>query len=351
MFGRTQDSLERFQRSDVSLISEVVSVIASRRAEGVPIPTRDLPIVVGAEQLHADTVAAMPARTESTSPTPRVRALLERPDPDVDYRDTVSLATSAMFTEGYAALLLDRPVPGTTSATALEPESVSWTPSGGWRVDGDPIPDELILSIPLLPDRTGHTPGRSPLQRCDQALQMYGWAYRFLVDYFAQGGPPSQILKAQHALGNAEIGDTGKTRAELIVEEWIAARQARRPAVMDPTISLEVPPQSGELSAVSAILDFASAEVARLLNMPSSLVNAPTQGYSLTYSNVSDDVRRWIALSLGPTWLSRWASAFRTLTGDPTVFLDPAPVVALYDALAPAPAATAAPTVQEAPTA
>ena len=93
LFRRSAPDLDRFVRTDVSLVSE----------------------------LHSDTVAAMPARSTSTNVPRRVSMLLERPDPDTDYRATVHAGTLAMFWHGYATLLLDLPAPRTNSVTVLDP--------------------------------------------------------------------------------------------------------------------------------------------------------------------------------------------------------------------------------------
>jgi hypothetical protein len=332
LLRRSAPDLDRFVRADVSLVSEVIGYVAAARIDGLAVKVDDLPITVGASTLHADTVAAMPARSKVT-PDRRSRDLLERPDPETDYRSFIHAGTLAMFWHGYATLLLDRPAPLTVSAEVVDPLRVSWTAQTGWTIDGIPVDDDLILSIPLLNDPRRGPLGESPLTRCNQALSMYGYAYRYLIDYFAQGGNPSSILKSSHNLGN-QVLPSGSTRAKEIIDEWIAARQERRPAVMDPTISLEIPPSTGELTATLSVLDYCAAEVARLLNMPGSLVNAPSNG-SLTYTNVADEMRRWIALSLKPTWMSRWESAFRTMTGDPTIYLDPTDLLDTYALLDP----------------
>lgn len=337
MFGRkaaAEREIERFVRSDISLVSEVVSFLAAQRLDsGLPVAPENLPICVGAATLHADTIAAMPARTDSPTAVPRVRQFIERPDPETDYRAFIHGVGLSMFWHGYSPLLLDRPAGSTSSARVLDATATIYDPvSRQWFYNGEPIDGNLIYAVSLMNDPRRGPLGESPLVRCHQALSMYGYAYRHLVEYFAQGGNPSSILKTTHALGNAVL-PSGKTRAGEIVDEWILARQERRPAVMDPTISLEVPPASGELAAAMSALDHGAAEVARLLNMPGSLVNAPTLGASLTYSNTVDELRRWIALSLKPTWMARIESMFRTLTGDPTIYLDPTELLGIYGEL------------------
>ena len=325
MFGtrrRLADAEARFIRST----SELIGTIAASRAAGDPVTYDSLPITVGAAQVHADMLSAMPARTDSTDG--RVLRLLADPDadPDTDYRATIAAGTLAMFWKGYAPLLLDRPAPYTTSFRVLDPNSTDfdydWRDPRtitAWRVNGEPVPVNRIYAVSLLDDPRHGPVGESPLRRCAAALEMYGYAYRHMIDYYAAGGNPSSILKVNHALT--------ATRASEIVDEWITARQTRRPAVMDPMVSLEVPPVSGELDATIRVLDHAAAEVGRLLNMPGSLINAPSLGAPLTYTNVADEFRRWLVVSLKPTYMARWESAFRTLSGADDVWLDPGPLL------------------------
>lgn len=344
MFGRRRPrDTERFQRADVSLVSEVIGALSALRADGAPVATDRLPITVGASMLHADMVAQMPARSSTRDSS--VQQFLAKPDPSTDYRAVVHAGTIAQFWHGYAALLLDAPAPFTRAIRVLEPQAVvaQWAPDDprtvtGWIVDGERIDANMVHPVNLMDDPRRGPLGESPLKRCDGPLSMYGYAYRYLIDYFAQGGNPASILRSTHRLTD--------TDATALVTEWITARQERRPAVLDPTTQFEVPAASGELAAVLSVLDHAAAEVARMLNMPSSLVNAPSLGYSLTYSNMGDEFRRWLAVSLRPTWIARWESAFRTLTGTDDVYLDPAAVLELFghgDPL-PAPSPLPAPT-------
>jgi hypothetical protein len=336
MFGsrRRLEELERFVRADVSLVSEVANALSELRGvSGVSVPVDELPIVVGTGTLHADAVAGMPARVRSSRVDRRVADLLTTPQPGTDYAGLVGPGTLAMFHAGYAALLLDRPAPLTRSVRLLEPAAVhpQWDPRDtrtvtSWLVDGQVMPANMIHAVNLIDDPRRSGPvGESPLRRCAGALELYGWAYRYLIDYFAGGGNPGSILKSSH--------NVTSTRATEIVDEWIAARRERRPAVMDPQLTFEVPASNGELGAVIQVLDLGAAEVARLLNIPGSLVNAPNAGgYSLDYRNVGEEFKRWLALSLRPTWMARWESTWRTLTGLSDVYLDPVPMLEAYGA-------------------
>lgn len=331
MFGRRH---RRSVTGDVSLVTEVINAMSSIRSEGLPVPVDQLPITVGAAQLHADMVAHMPFRTTSTDR--RVLSLLEQPDPTEPRHQTQHKIVQSMFWTGNAYLLLDRPAPRTSSFRVLEPQAVQalWEPSDplvitGWILDGNRRDAAEILAVKLSDDPRRGPLGETPLKRCAGPLSMYGWAYRYLIDYFGSGGNPSSVLKTAMELA--------PDRAEKLVAEWIKARRERRPAVMGPTVDLEIPPSSGELTAALSVLGHAAAEVSRMLNIPPSLVNARSEGYSLTYANVGDEFRRWLAVSLRPTWMTRIERAYETLTGlhPDDIQLDPEPMLELFAAADP----------------
>ena len=143
------------------------------------------------------------------------------------------------------------------------------------------------------------------MRRCATALDMYGWAYRYLTDYFGSGGNPSSLLKSKRKLSDVE--------ATKRADDWVAARRARRPAVMPHDLEFEVPASTGDLAAAIQVLEFATAEIGRMCNVPASIINAAVTGYSLTYSNLSDEFRRWLAVSLRPTWIRRIERGFTRL--------------------------------------
>lgn len=331
MFGRNKT---RHQRSDVSLVTEVINALSSFRSEGLPVPVDQLPITVGAANLHADVIAHMPARTTSTDR--RVLQLLEQPDPEEPRTETQHKIVQSMFWTGNAYLMLDQPAPRTRSFRVIEPQAVTpqWDPRDplritGWLVDGEPRRLDAVHVVKLTDDPRRGPLGETPLRRCAGPMAMYGWAYRYLIDFFAQGGNPSSILKTAMELA--------PDKSKELIEEWIDARRERRPAIMGPLVDYEVPPSSGELTAALSVLGHAAAEVSRMLNIPPSLLNARSEGYSLTYSNVGDEFRRWLAVSLRPTWMTRIERAYESLTGlhPDDVSLDPEPMLELFAAADP----------------
>lgn len=321
----------RHLRADVSLVSQVIGQLAAVRAgTGVPVPYDQLPITQGTASLIADALAAMPIRPVDERTGDELELdrypVLRQPNPEEDRADTVHKIAQALYWTGNAQAL-NGPVDPSTGAvlsiTVLNPNSIGPDVDEldelrvrGWYLYGEWIARSRITHWKLNDDPRRGPLGSSPLQRCATALDTYGWAYRYLADYFANGGLPSSILKSKLELDPAKITE--------LSTEWVAARQHKRPAFLPNWLELDVPPSNGELEHVIRVLGFAAAEVARALNLPVSLVNAPVEGYSLQYSNAGEEFRRWLATSLGTTWIARIERGFSQLLPDGVVArLDP----------------------------
>lgn len=309
---------QRHLRADVSLVTEVLGALMSARAgTGAAVPYDQLPITQGTASLIADALAAMPIYPvdERTGAELSQRfVVLEQPNPDEDRADTVHKLAQSMFWTGNAQSL-NGPIGAdlaVESITVLNPDSVSADIDPldelhirGWFINGEWHRTDELTHWKLNDDPRRGPMGSSPLKRCSTALDTYGWAYRYLADFFAQGGNPSLMFKTKTELPPAKITE--------LAAEWISARKQTRPAFVPAFLEPEVPPNNGELQSIIEVLGFAAAEVARALNMPTTLVNAPVAGYSLTYSNTSDELRRWLALSLGTTWIARMERGFSKL--------------------------------------
>ena len=344
---------DRHYRADVSLVSQVLGELMSARAgTGTPVPYDELPITQGVASLISDSLASMDiyaVNADGVRQPEGMFPILEQPDPDEDRADTVHKLAQSLFWTGNAYALTNS---SADAVTVLNPDTVGYTADsyndlkiGMWHINGQATSRANIVHWKLNDDpRTGPL-GRSPLRRCATALDTYGWAYRYLGDFFAQGGNPSSVLKSKLELDPAKVTE--------LAEEWMLARKQSRPAMLPQWLDLEVPPSSGELAAVVEVLGFAAAEVARMLNLPVSLVNAPVAGYSLQYSNVGDEFRRWLAVSLGTTWVARIERGFTSLLPPgyrarldpstlyrPDLFPDQTP-----PAVSPSPASTAPPAV------
>lgn len=316
-------------RADISLITNYLQLMQlSRAGTGMAVPYDELPITQGLANLIADAVADMDlyAIDSRGRPLPDRFPVLEQPNPDEDRADTIHKIVQALFWEGNA-YAMNGPVDPSTGAieaiNVLNPHAIGWLADPAdelrvehWTINGRRYGREAVTHWALNVDPRRGPMGRSPLKVCATALETYGWAYRYLADFFAQGGNPSSVFKSKLELGPEKIDE--------LVDEWIKARQHKRPAFLPTWLELDIPPSSGELDAVIRVLGFATAEVARLLTVPTTVVNAPVEGYSLTYANVGEEFKRWLAFGLGTTWIRRIERGFtKALPRGVRAHLDP----------------------------
>lgn len=307
--------------------AQLADVSGARRDGWAPILPAELPVVVGLAQLHADTVASLTmTAVRDGAPVRPTPPIVAQPDPDEAAGDTLHKIVQSLYWTGNAYALVTWPPSGRAPAIALKvlnPDTVSFSTDpddplrvAEWEVAGYRYPRSDVLHIKLNDDPRLGPLGRSPLTQCRATLDWHAWAQWYLGDFFASGGVPSSILKSGRRLTPQRAADA--------LGEWTDARQARRPGIMGPDWELEVPAGPDHASTVT-VLEEAVADVARALNVPPSLANAKSGG-SLTYANVNDELRRWLALSLRPTWLARLERAWSRLLprGTDAKFIDDA---------------------------
>jgi phage portal protein BeeE len=327
MFDRFRTRRTRRVRSDVSLVTDVLSAITASRLASEPIDVDDLPVVIGLVNLHADVIAALELTSTARGAGAYQRAL-ERPNPEEPRRSTVHKLVQSIIKTGTGYVLTAGTGPG-TAVTVLDPHRVTpiYDPTdplriAGWYVDGVRRARDDVRFVTINHDPRRGPLGRSPFKDAAEPMRMYGYAYSYLTDFFAGGGNPSTVLTRD---GTGNLAYTNEQAAR----DWITARQERRPAVLPTGWKLTVPPNNGELEAVARILEHAAAEVARLLNAPPSLVNVAANG-SMTYTNTAGEFRRWLAISLGPTWIGRFEDFWSDVFGIP-VELDTTAIFRIVD--------------------
>ncbi len=310
----------------MSLVSDLISSFRAARVSGQPIDRRKFPAAIGLKNLHADTLAVMEL-TVTGGMSRRQRLLLDRPDPDEASFYTTHKIVSSLWWHGTAV--------GQRNAEAVrilpmsevghEPDIDDSTRVHRWYRNGMTIPNRDIITAKINDDPDKGPLGRSPLDDAGPVLDMYGYALQYATDFFAGGGNPSNVLERDGAANLTYDPDE-------VAEDWLAARQERRPAVLPAGFKLSVPPANGELDALRNILGESSAEIARTMNAPPSLANAKVAG-SLTYSTVAGEFRKWVASSLRPTWMARVELFYSELL-DTKVDLDPGPLFEIVDATA-----------------
>lgn len=300
-YGESASALTPAQRRVVELADELDAL-----------DPWDLPTVVAARELVADTAAVMPmvavdAAGAVVDPTP---SILRRPDPTEPYRRTIERIVNAMTRHGRAWFQIDaigstrHPIAGhvvddarVVATTDLDHRITAIT------IDGIPV-ESRVLHIPMtVNDR--HPLGVSPLQLIHVALSQLAEIYRFSAGYYSTAAiPPYSVVHPTRLT---------KPQAAEFSDQWLLARAERRPAILSGGVELATYTQT---SAADALLLEAMGHldqtVARAMQLPPSLLNVESAS-SLTYSTTQGEFSRWLAIGLYPMFLARIESAFTEL--------------------------------------
>jgi hypothetical protein len=312
-FRRKRESGVAAGRRATPTLEERLAAITALRSSSAPIAVDQLPVVQGLANLHADVIAQFPlyACTQDGVRILDTPQILVQPDPTESCAETVHKIVQSLWYTGNAFALRNR------DAIRVEnPSAVGLIPStdiyddlkvDGWLVHGVTTPVDRIAWWKINDDPRHGPLGASPLARCWQAVENYAWAYRYLADYYRSGGNPSILLKDRNASDPAQ--------ADALWALWVAARQAGRPAVIPYDVDVAAAPTPTDIADTVSVLSFCTAEICRATNTPPTLGNAPVSA-SLTYATTLDELRRWLVLSLGPTWLARIERGFTALLPD-----------------------------------
>jgi HK97 family phage portal protein len=299
---------DRLFPTSAPLETQIAEIVADRLDQ---IDPGSLPTVVAGRMLIADTAATMPlvahdGRTRIT-PTP---ALLRRPDPAEPYRTTIEKICNSLTAAGMAWMRVYRTSRDTgypLAVRVVNPKRVAWELSSTgdeitriW-VDGIDTP---LADMRWIAFRSDLGPiGRSPLQDIRAVVESLAAVYRFGANYYSwDAAVPPYVINHPTRLT--------RDKARELSDEWVAARAARRPAVLSGGIGLETfSPQSAADALMLQAVDSLDAAIARALLIPPSLLNVVSQS-SLTYATTIDEFRRWLQLGLFPGYLSRIEAAF-----------------------------------------
>lgn len=311
MRGRRRKDRGLAERDTDQLTAMIDSLVALRSA----VPMESHPTVYAIRSLIADAAAMLPLvslrGTERLDPQP---SILRRPDPMEPRRQTIQkLVNSATRTGNAFLYLFDYDREGwPLAARALPPGRVTAVVDyeadapriTGWQVAGRPVALNRIKHIPFNLD-PGPL-GTSPLQACTEAFATLNGLWAFAASYWVDGGTPPYALKHPRRL-------TAEQASEFL-NQWVTARQARRPGLLSDGLELETyaTPSASDALLLDG-LNYFDAALARAFRVPPSIVNVLSQS-SLTYATTTDEMRRWLALALYPGWLSPIEAAFTDLT-------------------------------------
>jgi phage portal protein BeeE len=267
-----------------------------------------LPIVVSARATIADACASMPIAAvrdgRAVAPTPSLLLRPDAVDPMMTRRRWVHRA--AMSLTGWGGLYLGVTAVGSSgwplSAMVLHPDYVSpeYDTDGrtviGWRY-GQHHSFSWIVYVPLWEFDLGAV-APSPLQACQGAFDDLALLWGFATNYWREGGLPPYVLTNTSRLR--------KNQTDEALEQWLSARAQRRAGML--TGSWDIKPMQQQSAHDALLLDglaYIDATVARVFGIVPSILNTRVESGSLTYTNTQEELRRWLNLSLYPTWLAR----------------------------------------------
>jgi HK97 family phage portal protein len=307
-----------------SLEVAIGEVLAARGRVGVLDPFQ-LPPVVAARRLLADTVAQLPiiAMRDGTpaSYQPRV---LTRPDPAEPRWLTIERMVNELTRHGRTVL----------EVTVWDgfglPASVRVLDVDGLALDFDdygrlasvtvtatnrrvPLSDALLVPYNGERNPAGGF-GTSPIEDARPTFESFAALYQ-MAGSFWEAGYPSMAIRTKQRLSGRQA-DALKAR---MVGSW---SRRHEPAVIDADGELVPLGASAAESQLVDSLAVVAAETARVFAMPASLLNAPAAS-SLTYATTESEFRRWLATGLQPM-LMRLEDLFtRLLPAGSTARCDP----------------------------
>ena len=266
-----------------------------------------LPVVVAARALIADVASSLPIVAvrdgQIVTPTPSILLRPDVLDAAMTRRRWVNRA--AMSLTGWGQLYLGVTQIGANawplSASVLHPSYITpeYAPDGrtviGWRYNGG-LALEAIVYVPLW--ELDLATSRSPIESCQAAFDDLAWLWAFATQYWRDGGKPPYYL--------ANKGRLDEKKAGAALEQWLTARLAHRPGLL--TGAWELHDLAMPSAADALLLEglaYIDATVAQVYGIAPTLLNTKVQTGSLTYTNTQEELRRWLNLSLYPTWLAR----------------------------------------------
>jgi HK97 family phage portal protein len=275
-----------------------------RYALGETLDIFQIPMVVATRQLISDTVASftMYAEDAAGNRTQRIPLILESPSALEPLADLLERQVNDMTRYGSAVLRItardgaDNPLAvELISPERVEPVLDSYDQNiRSWIIDDKPVPLRDVVYSPMVLDNSPI--GKAPLLEIEFTLRQLQHAYSFAAEFY-QSPTPTYALVSGTRLPPAQ--------AKALMASWQDAREASRPALLTGDLSLETFDQQTAADALLIdAINTAGAEVARVMQVPPSLVNSLAMS-SLTYSTALQEARRWLSLGLNSGYLSR----------------------------------------------
>ena len=313
---RSQRKLERdLTALRSSLEQRLVEVTAGQLTSTATVAR--LPVTVAARTLIADVAASLPIVAvrdgQVIDPTP---SLLVRPDPRGGMTRRRFVHRSTMSLTGWGNLYVGVMLRGYNgwplNVQLLHPDQVAPIYAGreidGWTLSGVAVDPFAIVHVPLS-ELTLEAIARAPLADAQSAFDDLAMLWAYASGYYRDGGKPPYTLRHPGRLDSTQAGE--------LLDQWIDARRAHRPGMLSGGIELQdLPTPSAQDALLLDGLAYLDQQVGRIFGVTPTLLNIRVETGSLTYSNTTEEVRRWLSLSLYPTWLARLEDLFTQMLPD-----------------------------------
>jgi HK97 family phage portal protein len=323
---KTEQAEERAEWGSSAIPLPGIGYLAATNRIVSPDAAAGLPAVGAAIRLVSESIASMPFMVYDGSGPTRGRAtgseqyrlLHDAPNKDQSPFDFISDVVCAVEGFGNAYVQKVKRNGRVVELVPLDPEAVFVYRDketrerrydvivGGERVRGLTPAD--ILHVRGMTLRGGLL-GMSPIQVHRNALGNAAAISDFVSRYFANDASPGLALKIP--------GTITSQQAKAILEIWRETHggvmNSHRPAILASGAELDKVPINLEDALVVEAQQFGIREVARIFNVPPSLLGA--EG-AATASSASEEADRFLRFSLGPR-LRRIELAFRA---DPDLF-------------------------------
>lgn len=249
-----------------------------------------VPAVYAAVRMITSDVSRVPWASYLVSTNQRIveqPAILRRPDPFYPVPTTRRQLAASLLLRGNAFAWLTAPDRAGRPTVAVpinnDEVHVTWNdqrtrPRYTWRGT------ELVLNRDLMHLKyidlgPGHLLGLGPIQAARVAVQGAIYAEQFAEGFYAEGGVPPGVLTVP--------GELTKPEADIISEQWNAARQDSRKSAVLPRGTTWAPTQidASDMQFVESRMH-SVGDVARLFGIPGAKLNAVMGGSNLTYTSL-----------------------------------------------------------------
>lgn len=255
------------------------------RAEAMTIPA-----VRRGRQVIAGTLGTVPlvaTRYMQGKPPVNVsRTILTQPDANTSRQYTITWTIDDMLFYGVSWWYIRDfgPDKFPSRAERIAPHRIVVdTSTGEVRIDGKPVASDRLIRF--------DGPDEGVLTHGSRALRTY-ILLEDAVRNFSRLDIPLGLIED-------EAGRLDEVEIQTLLDSWEKARQKRSTGYLPVGLKYRNPTFNAEQVQLGEARDFQSQEIARLMNLPASAINAPTND-SLTYATTESARRELVDMTFAP---------------------------------------------------